>query len=72
MEKQISAVERLVEQLKKMDTKHFNRLIQIEMCRENFEEVFEQAKEMEEQEKSKEYLRGFEDGEKYMKIKHNF
>ena len=47
MKKQISAVEWLVEQLKTMDTKSFNRLIQIEMSRENFEECFEQAKEME-------------------------
>lgn len=42
-----TAVEWLVEQLKTMDTKSFNRLIQIEMSRENFEECFEQAKEME-------------------------
>ena len=42
-----TAVEWLVEQLKTMDTKSFNRLIQIEMSRENFEECFEQAKAME-------------------------
>lgn len=33
--------------------------------------IFEKAKAMEKKEKSKEYLRGFEDGEKYMKITYN-
>ena len=54
-----TAVEWLVEQLKTMDTKSFNRLIQIEMSRENFEECFEQAKELEKQQIQDAYLDGY-------------
>ena len=51
-----TAVEWLVEQLKTMDTKSFNRLIQIEMSRENFEECFEQAKAMEKEQIIEAYI----------------
>ena len=57
-----TAVEWLVEQLKTMDTKSFNRLIQIEMSRENFEECFDQAKAMEKEQSHSEYMRGWKDG----------
>lgn len=60
-----TAVQWLVEQLKTMDTKSFNRLIQIEMSRENFEECFEQAKAKERSQKAEEYLKGFKDGKEY-------
>ena len=59
MEKQLTAVEWLVEQLKTMDTKSFNRLIQIEMSRENFEECFEQAKAMEKEQREKDFVEGY-------------
>ena len=42
-----------------MDTKSFNRLIQIEMSRENFEECFEQAKAMEKEQKEKDFIEGY-------------
>jgi hypothetical protein len=42
-----TAIEWLDEQLQIMDSKSFNNLIQIEMGRDNYKEVIEQAKEME-------------------------
>jgi hypothetical protein len=42
-----TAVEWLDEQLQIMDSKSFNNLIQIEMGRDNYKEVIEEAKEME-------------------------
>ena len=47
--KQKTAIEWLDEQLQIMDSKSFNNLIQIEMGRDNYKEVIEQAKEMEKQ-----------------------
>lgn len=60
-----TAVEWLVEQLKTMDTKSFNRLIQIEMSRENFEECFEQAKAMEREQIQDSFNEGFTEGCRY-------
>ena len=57
-----TAVEWLVEQLKTMDTKSFNRLIQIEMSRENFEECFEHAKEMEKEQIIEAHNSGYSEG----------
>ena len=62
---QKTAVEWLVDQLKTMDTKSFNRLIQIEMSRENFEECFEQAKAMEKEQRKKDLESGFHVGRIY-------
>ena len=42
-----TAVEWLDEQLQIMDSKSYNNLIQIEMGRNNYKEIIEQAKEME-------------------------
>jgi hypothetical protein len=42
-----SAVEWLVKELESMDTKSYNSLIQIEMDRDNFIQICEQAKEIE-------------------------
>lgn len=65
-----TAVEWLVEQLKTMDTKSFNRLIQIEMSRENFEECFKQAKAMEKEQiedaKNEGYGQGWDEGANYV------
>jgi len=44
-----TAVEWLVKELESMDTKSYDRLIQIEMDRDNFIQICEQAKEMEKQ-----------------------
>jgi len=44
-----TAIEWLDEQLQIMDSKSFNNLIQIEMGRDNYKQVIEQAKEMEKQ-----------------------
>jgi hypothetical protein len=44
-----TAVEWLDEQLQIMDSKSYNNLIQIEMGRNNYKEIIEQAKEMEKQ-----------------------
>ncbi len=44
-----TAVEWLRKELKSMDTKYYNSLIQIEMDRDNFIQICEQAKEMEKQ-----------------------
>jgi hypothetical protein len=48
MEKQ-TAVEWLNEQLQEMDSKSFNNLIQIEMGRDNYNHIIQEAKEMEKQ-----------------------
>ena len=42
-----TAVEWLDEQLQIMESKSFNNIIQIEMGRDNYKEIIEQAKEME-------------------------
>jgi hypothetical protein len=42
-----TAVEWLDEQLQIMDSKSYNNLIQIEMGRDNYREIIQQAKEME-------------------------
>jgi hypothetical protein len=44
-----TAVEWLVKELESMDTKYYNSLIQIEMDRDNFIQICEQAKEVEKQ-----------------------
>jgi len=44
-----TAIEWLDEQLQIMDSKSFNNLIQIEMGRDNYKQVIEEAKEMEKQ-----------------------
>ena len=49
-----TAVEWLDEQLQIMESKSFNNIIQIEMGRDNYKEIIEQAKEME-----KEQIIGF-------------
>lgn len=43
----MTAIEWLDEQLQIMDSKSFNNIIQIEMGRDNYKEIFEEAKEME-------------------------
>jgi hydroxylamine reductase (hybrid-cluster protein) len=48
-----TAVEWLDEQLQIMDSKSYNNLIQIEMGRNNYKEIIEQAKEMEKEQKHK-------------------
>jgi hypothetical protein len=45
----MTAVEWLDKQLQIMDSKSFNNLIQIEMGRDNYKQIIEQAKEMEKQ-----------------------
>ena len=46
----MTAIEWLNEQLQEMDSKYFNNLIQIEMGRDNYNHIIEQAKEMHKQE----------------------
>lgn len=61
-----TAVEWLDEQLQIMDSKSFNNLIQIEMGKDNYKEVIEEAKEMEKEQMrsaSCPYIGGWEDGE---------
>jgi|688.fasta_scaffold723437_1 hypothetical protein len=48
-EDNMTAVEWLDKQLQIMDSKSFNNLIQIEMGRDNYKQIIEQAKEMEKQ-----------------------
>lgn len=43
----MTAIEWLNEQLQEMDSKSFNNLIQIEMGRDNYNQIIEEAKEME-------------------------
>jgi hypothetical protein len=53
-----TAIEWLDEQLQIMDSKSFNNLIQIEMGRDNYKEVIEEAKEMEKQHIVDAHLKG--------------
>jgi len=64
-----TAVEWLRKELESMDTKSYDRLIQIEMDRDNFIHICEQAKEMAKQEKHAEYMRGWKDGYSCKSIK---
>jgi hypothetical protein len=47
MENKVLGTEWLDEQLQIMDSKSFNNLIQIEMGRDNYKQLIEEAKEME-------------------------
>jgi len=55
-----TAVEWLDEQLQIMDSKSYNNLIQIEMGRDNYREIIQQAKEMEKAQIMEAYLIRYE------------
>jgi len=54
----MTAIEWLNEQLREMDSKSFNNIIQIEMGRDNYNHIIQQAKEMEKQQMESAYLAG--------------
>ena len=63
MEVKQTAVEWLVEQLEIMESKAYNNMIQIEMGRDNYKEIIEQAKEMEKEQIRNAYYTGVDDVE---------